>query len=119
MKKQNALFKVAMIMIISMLCYDSAYSQTPSNNAFGDNMVLVDSTSLGGGNYQNVFAIYSGDINQDGYIDVFDFPQFDQDNFNQAVGYFVTDLNGDGYVDVFDFPVFDKNNFNQVSLLRP
>jgi hypothetical protein len=110
--KSLALFLVCFF--ISLMCY----SQGATNKAFGDNMKVVDSV-LVGSTYQYVFAIYSGDMNQDGYIDVFDYPIFEQDNFDQLTGYYVSDLNGDGYVDVFDYPIFELNNFNQVSLLRP
>ena len=105
-------------MIISLFYVNSGYSQTHTNNAFGDNMAVVDSSTVGSVTTYT-FAMFSGDINQDGFIDVFDYPQYDSDNFNQLSGYLPTDLNGDGFVDVFDFPVYDKNNFNQVSIMRP
>lgn len=55
---------------------------------------------------------FSGDMNQDGFIDPSDFPPYDIDNLNGAYGYLVTDLNGDGFVDGMDFPFFDSNNYN-------
>jgi hypothetical protein len=80
-------------------------------SAFGDNMIQMEPT---------YYAIYSGDINQDEYIDIFDFPPFDLDNQNfVALEYASTDLNGDGYVDIFDFPVFDQNNQNFVFSIHP
>ena len=84
---------------------------TAANKAYGDNQTEVE---------PGVFAMYSGDINQDGFIDSFDFPLLDTDIFNGVSGVYVnTDLNGDGFVDSFDFPVFDVNSFNGVSVMTP
>jgi hypothetical protein len=82
-----------------------------ATQAFGGNLIEVE---------PGVFAVYSGDINQDGFIDSFDFPLYDTDSFNGVSGTYVnTDLNGDGFVDSFDFPIFDVNSFNGVSVLMP
>ena len=82
-----------------------------ANKAYGDNQVEVES---------GVWAMYTGDINQDGFIDSFDYPALDTDIFNGVSGVYVnTDLNGDGFVDSFDFPVFDVNSFNGVSVMTP
>jgi hypothetical protein len=69
-----------------------------------------------------VYGFYSGDLNQDGYIDIFDFPGYDA--ANQSGGlydgtYVVTDINGDGYVDIFDFPLYDSNNQQNVQAVTP
>ncbi len=83
---------------------------TAANKAFGDNMVQIGS----------VWAFYTGDLNQDEFIDVNDFPDFDNDSFNGvAFEYKATDMNGDGFVDVNDFPVFDNNSFNGVTSIHP
>ena len=72
--------------------------------------------SLGDGNW----AFYTGDINQDGYIDANDFPPYDADNHSAVrFVYATTDFNGDGYVDANDYPVFDGNNHHGVHLIRP
>ncbi|HPI54673.1 MAG TPA: hypothetical protein PLU10_08260, partial [Chitinophagaceae bacterium] len=84
---------------------------TSSTQAFAGNMIEVD---LG------VWAFFSGDINQDGFVDSFDFPALDTDIFNGVNGLYVnTDLNGDGFVDSFDFPIFDANSYNGVSVMTP
>jgi hypothetical protein len=93
-----------------MVCIAAGAQAQATNNAYGDNQAQVE---------PGVFAIYSGDLNQDGFIDVFDFPIFDADNAAFASGYVVSDLNGDGFVDVFDYPVYDANNAAFVSLVRP
>ena len=84
---------------------------TAASQAYGNNQIEVEPV---------VFAIYSGDLNQDGFIDSFDFPALDSDIFNGVSGVYVnTDLNGDGFVDSFDFPVFDANSYNGVSVMTP
>jgi hypothetical protein len=84
---------------------------TMVSQAYGDNQVEVE---------QGVFAIYTGDMNQDGFVDSFDFPALDTDIFNGVSGMYVnTDLNGDGFVDSFDFPLFDVNSYNGVSMMTP
>ena len=76
---------------------------TSASQAFADNQIMVDS---------GVYAMYTGDLNQDGYIDANDFPLYDTDNNSGLYGNYATDMNGDGYVDANDFPIFDSNNFN-------
>jgi hypothetical protein len=84
---------------------------TTASQAFGSNQVELE---------PGVFAIFTGDINQDGFVDSFDFPALDTDIFNGVSGVYVnTDLNGDGFVDSFDFPLFDANSFNGVSAMTP
>ena len=84
---------------------------TAATQAYGDNQVEVE---------PGVFAIYTGDMNQDGFVDSFDFPTLDTDIFNGVSSMYVnTDLNGDGFVDSFDFPLFDVNSFNGVSMMTP
>ena len=83
---------------------------TAATMALGSNMKEVPTTGSG------VWALYTGDLNQDGFIDSFDFPDFDTDSFNGVSGVYVaTDLNGDGFVDSFDFPILDENSFNGVT----
>ena len=91
---------------------NSVYDFTSSSSqSYADNAIEVE---------PGVYAMYSGDINQDGFIDSFDFPALDTDIFNGVSGVYTnTDLNGDGFVDSFDFPVFDANSYNGVSVIKP
>jgi surface protein len=60
-----------------------------------------------------VYGMYSGDINQDEYIDVSDYPLFEADIDNSAFNglyNLVSDLNGDSFVDISDYPVYDVNS---------
>ena len=67
-----------------------------------------------------IWAVYTGDLNQDGFVDPFDYPAYDSNNQNGvSVVYINTDMNGDGFVDPFDYPVFDSNNQNGVAAIIP
>jgi|688.fasta_scaffold171971_2 hypothetical protein len=84
---------------------------TAANKAYGDNQVELE---------PNVFGIYSGDMNQDGFVDVSDYPAFDYDaSIGVYAEYVATDLNGDGFVDVSDYPLFDLNSSVGVYAILP
>ena len=81
-----------------------------ASKAFGDNL-----SNMGNG----VFAIYSGDINQDGSVDFNDYPSLDIASSAGILGYDVNDLNGDASVDFNDYPIIDVNSNNGVLSLKP
>lgn len=56
-----------------------------------------------------VWAIYNGDVNQDGTIDASDFNMMEPDVALGAFGYFNTDITGDGPVDGADFNLLEPN----------
>ncbi|MBK6877807.1 MAG: hypothetical protein IPG99_15465 [Ignavibacteria bacterium] len=62
----------------------------------------------------DVFAFFSGDVNQDGTIDASDLALIDNDASNFVGGYVVTDLTGDDFVDGTDFALADNNAANFV-----
>ena len=71
-----------------------------ASKAFGDNMVQVET---------GVWALYSGDLNQDTNVDNADFSVWESDANISAYGDYATDLNGDGNVDNADFSVWEAN----------
>jgi hypothetical protein len=77
--------------------------------AFGNNMVDV------GG----MWSLYTGDVNQDGVVDLTDEGLIDNDAYNFTSGYVVTDLNCDGIVDITDESYADNNAFNFVGVIAP
>ncbi len=85
---------------------------TSSSQAFGGNMIQVDASPVR-------FAIYGGDVNQDGTVDATDVSTIDNDASNFISGYVVTDLTGDEFVDGTDFAIADNNAANFVSVVRP
>ncbi len=82
---------------------------TGVEKAFGSNLVQMGSK----------LCIYSGDVNQDGYIDPLDISLIDMDSFNYTSGKVATDLNGDGYVDPLDLSIADQNSYDYVGVKRP
>ncbi len=90
-----------------------SYNMTDqSAKAFGDNLVLVNSI-LGR------YAIYSGDVNQDGIIDITDMMDIDNDVYNYASGYRITDVSGDGFVDLTDAVIAGNNAEKYVVRIVP
>ena len=83
---------------------------TAATQAYGDNMIEVST---------GVFAMYTGDMNQDEFIDPFDYTLYNDDNNSFASGYFATDLNGDGFVDPYDYTIYGDNNNNFVMSAHP
>ena len=82
------------------------------SQAFGNNQKQVDAAPVR-------FAIYSGDINQDGTIDASDVSETDNDAFSSVSGYVRTDVTGDDFVDAGDVSIVDNNAFNAVSAVTP
>lgn len=95
--------------VSSALSYDFT---TLAAQAFGSNMLQVDASPV-------KFAIYGGDINADGIVDVSDVSPVDNASLTSLSGYVITDLTGDNFVDVDDVSIVDNNSFSSVSLVRP
>jgi hypothetical protein len=83
---------------------------TTATKAFGDNQKQVS---------PNTFAIFVGDVNQDGVVDISDLVAMDADLTNGTLGYIVYDLNGDGVVDISDLVIIDENLTNGVVVMTP
>ncbi|HNB82278.1 MAG TPA: PKD domain-containing protein, partial [Chitinophagaceae bacterium] len=81
-----------------------------ASQAYGNNLVQI---------LPGLWAIYSGDFNQDGNIDLLDASSLELDINNFSSGYFNTDINGDGNVDLLDIPVVEENVNNFISTIRP
>jgi len=92
-----------------VLMYDFT---TSANKAHGNNMIQVNTSP-------KRFAIYNGDVNQDGIVDASDAAIIDNDASIFTTGYVSSDLTGDGTVDGSDAVIADNNAFSFVSLVRP
>jgi hypothetical protein len=79
--------------------------------AYGNNL-----KPLTGGGY---FAIYSGDVNQDGIIDGTDMSDLENDVNAFLVGYVVTNINGDGLVDATDITFLENNGNAFIVIQKP
>ncbi|MBK9331959.1 MAG: exo-alpha-sialidase [Ignavibacteria bacterium] len=80
-----------------------------SSQAYGNNLKLLGSRH----------TIYSGDVNQDGIIDLSDLQDIDNNAFNFATGYIPSDLTGDYLVDLSDLTIADNNAFNFITRQAP
>ena len=65
------------------------------------------------------YCIYSGDVNQDGTVDITDMVLIDNDSYNFAGGYLSTDVTGDGTVDITDMVIVDNNSYKFVGKVVP
>jgi hypothetical protein len=89
----------------------SSYNFSASaNKAYGDNMKEVES---------GVWAFYTGDVDQNGNIDIPDYSQWEADYNEFASGVFATDLDGNGNVDISDYTIWENNYNNFVSTVSP
>lgn len=91
----------------------SGYDFTSSSgNAYGNNVQQVDASPVR-------FGIFSGDVNQDGVVDLTDMSMIDNDASFFVSGYIKTDLNGDNFIDLADLAIADNNAFNFVANVMP
>jgi hypothetical protein len=82
---------------------------TPAD-VYGGNLQLMEDSG---------YAIFGGDVNQDGVVDTSDMTEVDNDSADYAVGYLNSDVNGDGAVDTSDMTIVDNNNANYVGAVLP
>ncbi len=108
--KTNIKYLKKGIITIVLLVGSNLVSNAQTNNAYGDNQVEVE---------PGVFAIYSGDVNQDGVVEFFDLIEMDNSLTNFDVGYVPTDLTGDGVVEFFDLLLIDNALTSFVAVSKP
>ncbi len=78
--------------------------------AYGNNLKLLE---------PGVYGLFSGDINQDGFIEGLDFVPLFNDSDTLLEGYYNTDLNGDGFVEGLDYPILFNNSDNLIESSHP
>jgi len=83
-----------------------------STKAYGNNLTLVD-------NSPQVFAVYSGDINDNSIIDMADLLLIYNDGINFVTGYELSDITGDNISDVSDVLVAYNNSGMFVGAITP
>jgi hypothetical protein len=79
--------------------------------AYGGNMILVDLPSR--------YGIYSGDVDQNDFVNLSDVLQTYNDANNFITGYVVTDVTGNNQVDLSDIVIVYNNSNNFVTVSRP
>ncbi|MBX7041277.1 MAG: hypothetical protein K1X85_00110 [Ignavibacteria bacterium] len=82
------------------------------SSAFGNNQMLVDNMPVR-------YALFGGDVDQDGTVDANDASIIDNDAYNVLSGYIPSDVTGDGFVDGSDASLADNNAFNFVQKIVP
>ncbi len=82
------------------------------SQAYGNNQVQADVSPLR-------YAVYSGDVNQDGFIDLTDVIIIYNDASAFFSGYNSSDVNGDSITDLTDVIITYNNSNKFVSLIRP
>jgi len=82
---------------------------TDQSKAYGNNLKLVNGK----------WCIYSGDVNQDGFIDINDQSQVFVDNISGGIGYISSDLNGDLFTEISDLNLVFVNRVLGVSRQKP
>ena len=90
----------------SILNYDFTFAAT---QAYGNNEVLKGTK----------YCLYSGDVTQDGAIDLTDVLQTYNSSSSFATGYVVTDVNGNSIVDLTDILITYNNSTNFISRKTP
>jgi hypothetical protein len=80
-----------------------------ANKAFGNNMKQVSGK----------YAIFGGDVNQDGLLDSGDMTPIDNLVSSFGSGYFPEDANGDGLMDSSDLTIVDNNATAFISVIKP
>lgn len=85
---------------------------TDSTKAYGNNLTEVDISPV-------KFAVYGGDINQDGTVDVDDLVLIYNDEINITSGYINTDVTGDNFADVTDLIICYNNLIGLVNKITP
>ncbi|KAF5068260.1 PKD domain protein [anaerobic digester metagenome] len=81
-----------------------------ASKAYGNKMIEVNS---------GIWAIYAGDVDQNGIIDTNDMTPVDNDSAGFNTGYLTTDINGDGIVDTADMTFVDNNSASFVTSSTP
>lgn len=80
-----------------------------ASQAYGNNLALKGSK----------YCIYSGDVNQDGSVNLIDAVAVYNDAENFVTGYKNTDVNGDNESDLTDLIITHNNSVNFVSVVKP
>ncbi|HMS35107.1 MAG TPA: FG-GAP-like repeat-containing protein [Ignavibacteria bacterium] len=83
-----------------------------ADQAYGNNLAEMY-------NFYTFFALYSGDIDQDGTIDASDLSYAENDAANSVSGYVRSDVTGDDFVDAGDLSIVENNASAGISAVTP
>jgi hypothetical protein len=109
-RHRNSIETVSMLPVSfagSTVFYDFTSSAA---KAFGSNMIQMTNGK---------WALYSGDVNQDGIVDSEDLILVDNSAATYPSGYLAGDCNGDGLVDMSDMLIIETNSGLLISAITP
>ena len=66
-----------------------------------------------------VYALYAGDVDNNGFIDGMDINTIQSNSSIFATGYITPDVNGDGIMDALDLIITDNNAAKFISVMKP
>ncbi len=78
--------------------------------AYGNNLILMP---------DGWWAVFGGDVNQDGIVDTMDLTLVENDSADFQAGYIASDVNGDGIVDTADLTETENNSAGFAGALYP
>ena len=82
---------------------------TAATQAYASNMVQKGTK----------WCIFSGDVNQDGFINLGDVNIVNNDSYNHVTGSAVTDLKGDLFSNLGDVNIVNNNSYNHINARTP
>jgi len=87
------------------------YDFTSSKSqAYGNNLKLIGLK----------YAMYSGDVNRDGFINLTDLVEIYNNSVEFVTGYYLTnDLNADSVIDLTDITICYNNSINFIQIVKP
>jgi hypothetical protein len=95
---------------VSLLPEPVSYDfSTTSSQAYGDNLK----------EFSGNWAIWAGDVNQDGIVDTGDMNPVENASTNIVMGYVAEDVNGDGIVDTGDMNIVENNSMAVIQVITP
>jgi hypothetical protein len=100
------------------------WSADPLTIQSGSNVDFISSSSaVYSGNVvelePNIYGMYSGDVNQDGFVNEADLLSIESGAVSFSFGYVVQDLTGDGEVESADYSLVENNYSIGAQLLHP
>jgi hypothetical protein len=113
LKHRNSveLWSAALVTIAATTNYDFSSSLTSAySDGFNDAMKWMSG---------NKYAMFGGDVNQDGSIDIFDAQIAENGATDLLFGYESSDCNGDGSIDAFDLQLIENNSTLLLFAARP
>jgi hypothetical protein len=88
------------------LSYDFTSAAT---QAYASNMMQIGTK----------WCFFSGDVNQDGFVNLGDYNIVNNNAYNQVNGVVVTDLNGDLFSNLSDVNIVNNNSYNHINARTP